>query len=218
LVKVLVFRSTHKDVIAQDSQVAQLFKEIEAATQKISDQATVQLSGKNDIRISSAERTQARENLRKALDRLCRTAASIGLKQFFMPADKSDRALVAVGRIFVAAAEPLVAEFVANHLPVDFIERLKAAIEAIERSIEQQATSKDARKVATATIAEAQSAALAALIRLDPIMSNLLADNEPVRAAWVAARTIERASSSKKPTVSTSPPNPPIATAATNAA
>jgi len=137
---------------------------------------------------------------------------SMGLKQFFMPRERSDRATADVARIFAANAEPLKKEFIANHMPEDFIERLRAGIEDIEHSIEQQAASKGARKIATAAIAQDRARASALLERLDPIMDNLLRDNPPMKEAWGAARRVEKGATAKKP--AETPPVTPAATAA----
>jgi hypothetical protein len=121
------------------------------------------------------------------------------LKQFFMPRQKGDRALANVARIFVQLAEPLKDEFVKNHVQPDFIDRLKGGIASIERAIEQQAASKGSRKTATFGIAAAQDEALAAVARLDPLMENLLRGNERLKAAWWAARKIDKKPTYKKP-------------------
>ncbi len=124
-VKVLVFRSTYQELIGKDSQMDQLFQMVEEALARISAQATMQVSDRNHVRMSSGGRNDAREELRHGLESLCRTAASMGLKQFFMPRGRGDRALVNVARTFVPLAEPLQKEFLANHLPEDFIDRTK---------------------------------------------------------------------------------------------
>ena len=116
-------------------------------------------------------------------------------------------------------------EFIANHLPEDFIERLRAGVEGIERSIEQQAASKGERRSATAAIATARAEALAVLTRLDPVMDNLLRDNPPAKSVWDAARRVEKAATVKKPagkqvtsSQSAPPPSPPPASSAGAAA
>jgi hypothetical protein len=212
IVRVLVFRTAHPELFPKDSQADQLLQKVEAISRIISSQSTSQASGKNDVRISADVRTNARENLRKDLESITRTAASMGLKQFFMPRDRSDRSYTDVGRIFAMNAEPLKQDFIANHMPEDFIERLKAGIENIERSIEQQAASKGARKVATTALTNARTEAIAVLARLDPVMDNLLRDNTPIKAAWDAARHVEKAASGKKPVES--PPATPADKAA----
>jgi hypothetical protein len=211
LVRVLVFRSTYSNLIAKGSTEDKLFDELEAAHNKLSQHATLQASGKSAGRLSSSERQAAREDLRTALDILCRTAASMGLKQFFLPHDKGDRSLANVGRVFLPLLEPLKKEFLDNHLPEDFIEKLKSAVEKIESSITQQAVTTGAHVSATTGIASAQAKALAALNRLDPIIENLLRGNETVKAVWDGARRVEKVSSTK----SASPPE--AASAATAA-
>src|SRR4029434_9912614 len=106
LVRVLVFRTSIQELIEKDSQIDQCFRKVEAALSKIAAQSTLQTSGQNDVRVSSEERTSAREGLREHLESLTRTASSLGMKQFFMPRDKNDRAIVDVARIFVHVAEP----------------------------------------------------------------------------------------------------------------
>jgi len=100
LVRVLVFRSNQKNLIGKDSQAGQLFEKADAAFKPISAQSTLQASGKNAVRLSSRERTTVRDELRKDLEAVSHTAASMGIKEFFMPRDKGDRAIADVARIF----------------------------------------------------------------------------------------------------------------------
>jgi hypothetical protein len=212
MVRVLVFRSTHPELFPKDSQADQLLLKVEAISRSFSSQSTMQTSVKNDVRLSGGVRSSVREKLRKDLESVSRTAASMGLKQFFMPRDRGDRTIANVARIFAASAEPLKKDFIASHMPEDFIERLKAGVEDIERSIEQQAASKSARKEATTALINARTEATTVMTRLDPIMDNLLRDNAPLKAAWDAARRVEKAATAKKPAES------PQATPAQNAA
>jgi hypothetical protein len=164
---------------------------VEAALRKIEEQSALQTTGQNDVRMSSEDRTAAREKLHEQLDSLARTASSMGLKQFFMPRERGDRSIANVARIFMQMAEPLKEQFVKHHIPADFLDRLKAGIADIEQAIQQQARGKGGRKTATATIAAAQEEALAELIRLDPLVENLLYDQQPLKAAWYAARRVK---------------------------
>jgi hypothetical protein len=198
LVRVLVFRNTIQDLIVKDSQLDQCFKKIESALNRIAAQSTLQASGENNLRVSSQERETAREDLRQHLESLTRTASSMGLKQFFMPRNKNDRAIADVARVFVQLAEPLKEDFVKYHVPEDFIERLKGEIVSLERAMQQQAAGQGSRRAATAAIATAQDEALAELARLDPLMDNLLRENQPVRTAWYAARRLEKAPAWKR--------------------
>jgi hypothetical protein len=199
LVRVLVFRSSYEALIGKNSPADQLFQKVETALKEISAHSTSQASERNALRRSSSERTDARDELRKLLESVSRTAESMGLKEFFMPRDKSDRAIADVGRIFVTMAEPLKKDFIANHMPEEFIDRMKENVENIERSIAQQAASRGGRKAATTGIRTAQADALAAIARLDPIMENLFRDNGPVKSVWETARRVEKAPAPKKP-------------------
>src|SRR4051794_19413085 len=115
IVRVLVFRTSHPELFPKDSQADQLLQKVDAISRLISSQSTSQASGKNDVRISADVRTTARENLRRDLESFPRTAASMGLKQFFMPRGRSDRSYTDVGRVFAMNAEPLKKDFIANH-------------------------------------------------------------------------------------------------------
>jgi hypothetical protein len=199
LVRVQVFRKEHPELIDNDPTLSRLFQQIDEALKRMGAQATQQASGKAKVMVSAEDREVARSELKKLLENLCRTAAGIGLKQFFMPSDRGDRSLANAARVFIATAEPFKSDFAASHLPENYFDRLREAAERIERSIQHQAAGKGAHKTATTAIDEAEAEARAALAKLDPIMDNLLGTNEPVKAAWMAARRIEKAPASRKP-------------------
>jgi len=49
----------------------------------------------------------------------------MGMKEFFMPRGKGDRAIADVARIFAKLPEPVKTEFIANHMSEDFIDRFE---------------------------------------------------------------------------------------------
>jgi hypothetical protein len=198
LVRVQVFRNEHPDLINNDPTLTRLFQQIDEALKQIGTHATLQASGKARVVVSAEERTSARDELRKLLENLCRTAAGIGLKQFFMPSDRSDRAMANAARAFIATAGPFKNEFAASHLPENILDRIQEGAEKIERIIQEQAAGKGAHMTASTAISQAQARARAALAKLDPIMENLLSANEPVKAAWTSARRTEKAPSPRK--------------------
>ena len=79
-------------------------------------------------------------------------------------------------------------------MPEDFIDRLRAAVQDLERTIKDQSFNKGIRLAATATIEQTRSDALAALQRLDPIMVNILREDPPTRGLGkrAACRAISR--------------------------
>lgn len=217
LVRVLVFRTANKDLIAKSPQVDQLLQKVEAAMNRIADLAALQTSGSNGIRLFLEKRTSAREDLRKELESIARTAASMGLGEFFLPRERTDRAIASVARSFVTMAEPIKEDFLANHVPPDFIERLKTGVEIMEGAFQKQVASKSTRRGATAGLVEAEDEVLTTLARLDPLMDNLLRDNEPVKAAWAAARHVAKTPGLRKPT-EPPPLTPPVTPPADKAA
>jgi hypothetical protein len=114
------------------------------------------------------------------------------LGQFWMSRDKSDRSLLAMGQTFASRAEPLKQAFIDSHMAPDFIERLNAAVENLEKTIKDQVFRENTRMAATSAIDQTRNDALSALERLDPLMENLLRDDPPTFTVWQSARHVER--------------------------
>ena len=76
--------------------------------------------------------------------------------------------------------EPFTQMFIDSGMPMDFIEKLNAAIKDVQHAMSEQEFSKGARLKAAAAAADTRSNALSALHRLDPIMDNLLRDIHPL--------------------------------------
>jgi len=209
LVRVLAFWTTYRDLIGKDSLADQLFQQLDAACQKLAKHGTLQASGKAAVRLSAGERAAARQSLVNQLETICRTAVGMGLKQFWMPRERSDQAFVQAGETFPERLMPLKKQFVENHLPENFIENLVAATETLNRSLKDEAFSMGKQLAATSTIDQVQSEALSTLSRLDPILENQLSGNPPVRSVWDSARRVERARLSAKPPQKGQPKVPP---------
>jgi len=127
-----------------------------------------------------------------------------------MPRGRSDGTMVSVGRSWAVHLEAFKQMFIDSGMPMDFIEKLNAAIKDVQRAISEQEFSKGARLKAATAIADTRSNALSALHRLDPIMDNLLRDNPPDFAVWQRARRVERYNAAKP--VDTADPSPPVHT------
>ena len=115
--------------------------------------------------------------------------------------------LVSVGNLWAEHVVPLNQLFIDSGMPADFIEKLNAAIEKVQRTIQDQAHSNGARLQAAIAIQHTRSQAVSALRRLDPIMDNLLLGDPPVLAVWQRARRVERSNSSKPVEEAASPPS-----------
>lgn len=201
--RVLVFRAKYPKWFAGGTVAAELMDEVKSSFDKLSEQGTTQLSGNGAIKRSTVDRAQSRRMLWTQLEAIDRIARALKLPQFWMPRDRGDRRAIDVGKAFVQHAQPLRDLFVANHLPEDFIDRLRIAVENLEAAITSQTVDRGTRRAATAAIGETRQQALAVLQRLDAIVQNLVGDDLPALAVWQSARRISWPAGSKPEPVST---------------
>jgi len=190
--RVLVFANTYPQFFAKDAPTSPLIERIGAAAQKLSAHANSQTSSRRAVRISSNDRSEARAALRGQLETISRTARGLKLSEFWLPRNKSDRAIVETAHLFAAKAESLKQAFIDSYMPADFLEKLNLAIQNFEKSIKAQAFSIGTRLAATAAMDQARTDALSALESLDPLMENRLRDDPPTLAVWESARHLER--------------------------
>src|SRR5207247_1433830 len=174
----------------------------------LSSHATSLEGGGAKLRASSIDRVTARRILREWLETISRTAKGLRRAEFSMPRGRSDVTLVSVGRLWTEHVVPLKQPFIDSGMPADFIEQLNAAIENVQRTIQDQTQSHSARLEAALAIQHTRGQAVAALRRLDPIMGNLLRDDPPVLAVWQRARRVERSNGSRPAQDEASPPAP----------
>jgi hypothetical protein len=208
--RILVFAKTHPQYFEEHSRAARLAADIDAAVGKLSEDAISQTSRNSAMRLSSVDRALARDALRDQLLAISRTAKGLGLHQFWMPRDGSDRALVEFGHIFARHAAPLRDRFIESHLPAGFIDDLNKAVQNLEAKIQDQAANKGSRIAATVALEKARTTAVAAVQALDPIMENILRNEPETLAVWQSARRVERTGSRKTaedlpPSLPTSP-------------
>jgi hypothetical protein len=90
---------------------------------------------------------------------------------------------------------------VAHELPTNFLGRLRAAIEALERAMLARTSGRDQRVGARASIEAAMEAGLRAVRRLTAIVPNRVQDPATV-VRWNGARRIDYGAGAKKGDVS----------------
>jgi hypothetical protein len=205
-----VFASRYQQFFTKGSPAGQLLDVIAGAIQKLSDHSTSQASGKGDAKVSTEDRAAARTALRSQLDAISRTAKGLNLSDFWLSRERSDRSLVAMGRMFVGRAALLKDLFIGSHMAPDFIDKLNVAVENLEKTIFDQVFQEGTRITATSAINETRNAALAGLQRLDPLMENLLRDDPPALALWHSARHVERYTGGKRAKQNAAAEDPPI--------
>ena len=210
LARIGVFAATHTQYFAKDSPAGQLLDEIEGAIGKLSACKTSQTSAREDRKLSTVDRAAARTELRRQLDAISRTARALNLGQFWVPGDKSDRALAEIGQIFATRAEPLKQTFIEGHLLPDFLDSLKAAVQNLEKTMAEQVSRAGVRIAATSGIEQTRNDAMSAVDRLDALMQNVLRDDAPALAVWRSARRVERYARPRRAELASAPAAPSI--------
>ena len=188
----------------------ELFARLNTVIDELGTHTTAQSSGRSATQQSSASKAAAREELRRDLEAISRTArvmafSTAGLEdKFRAPRSVADQALLATARAFAADAHPLSAEFTRRGLPDDFLDDLNADIEEFEQAINQKIQKRGAQVAATAAIDSALERGSDTVRELDAIMRNRLANDSSSLAAWLSASHTQR--SPRRATVS--PPAP----------
>jgi hypothetical protein len=173
---------------------------------------TAQSSGHSATIQSSTSKAAARDELRRDLDAISRTARSMALStpgledKFRAPRGVSDQGLLATARAFAADAQPLKTEFTRRGLPDDFLDDLTSDIEEFEQAINQKIQKRESQVAATAAIDSALERGINIVRELDAIMRNQFANDPASLAAWLSASHTER--SPRRAPANPSPPPP----------
>jgi hypothetical protein len=195
LARVVEFYPSHAGLFKTNTVAAETFAALGSAVATVSEQATLQLAGKNELRTSTIVRAAAREALIKQIERVVETAVAIsidkpGLDAKFRLTDRSDHTIIQTARTFATEAETMKSDFLQHCLPDHFIDDLRAGAAQLDRAILDQAGSKNKRANATKAVNDAMAVCLTLLQRVDAIVANTLADNPPALAEWNVTRRV----------------------------
>jgi len=210
IVRVRDFGSDHASDFAATSLANQMFTQVATAVTKLDGLAASQASGAP--REGTSTRDDAREELRRRMEAISRTARAIAIdtpgleEKFREPRGENDQILLAAARAFATDAVPFAAQFVAHELPATFIDDLKASIAKLEAAIGNQSGAIGDRVGAGAGIAAILEEAMIALRKLDPIIRNKYANDPATLAEWTSASHIERAPKRKAESPPSTPP------------
>lgn len=158
-----------------------------------------QAAGLSESRFSFAGKNTSRENVREDLSDIARTARSMNYQfpdiaeKFRMPRGNNDAQLLAAARSFLAEATLRKDDFIAYGMPADFLEDLKADIEAFEEALNMTGSAIDSHVEATAAIDEAIRKGMIILRILSGIVKNVFRNDAGKLAAWTSASHIEKA-------------------------
>ncbi|HEX8772852.1 MAG TPA: hypothetical protein VF735_04550 [Pyrinomonadaceae bacterium] len=209
--RVREFGASREAEFPQTTLAGELFAGLNGIIAEIDGHTAAQASGQSASMESTGSKSAARDELRRDLEAISRTARVMartipGLEnKFRAPRSISDQALLAMARAFAADALPLKAEFTRRGLPDDFLDDLAADIEAFEEAVNQQIQKREAQVAATAALDDAIERGVSIVRELDAIMRNKLATDHASLAAWLSASHIERPP--RRAARSTSPPD-----------
>jgi hypothetical protein len=175
--------------------------------------ASTQVSGRNTAQQGVTGKAAARDELRRDMEAISRTARSMAFDtpgiedKFRLPYQPKDQELLNTARAFAADAQPLAAEFTRRGLPADFLADIASDIESFEQAINRKTSGRSAQVAATAAIDNLIEDGMRHLRQLDTVVRNVFADDPASLAAWISASHVERAPRSRKQPGST-PPQP----------
>lgn len=213
--RVREFGALRASEFPESSLGRELLNRLDAVVTELDEHASAQTSRQGGAQGGTAGKAAARDELRRDLEAISRTARVLALavpgleNKFRAPRSVSDQALLATARAFAADALPLKAEFTRRGLPEDFLEDLADDIEAFEQSITGTIRQREARVSATAAIDESIERGANAVSELDVIVRNKFADDTATLAAWLSASHTQRAPRRARPDSNAPPPPAP---------
>ncbi len=196
--RVRAFMTDRSAQFPSTTLAGELLTQLNAVIDEMNTHTTAQTSGRSAVLQSSTSKAAARDELRRDLDAISRTARVLassitGLEdKFRAPRSVSDQALLATARAFAADALPLAAEFKRRGLPDDFLEDLNADIAEFEQAINEKIRKRGAQVAATAAIDDALERGINIVRELDAIMRNRLSSDHAPLAAWLSASHTQR--------------------------
>jgi molecular chaperone GrpE (heat shock protein) len=215
LVRVRNFGQTFGRLFPQSSLAGQMFGTIADAVKHLEEHNVAMMS---TAPAAKNTRAIARDALRNRLEAIARTAREIaestpGLEdKFALPEGANDQELLTAGRLFVRDAEPFKAQFIALALPQTFVSDLTHVVDNFERALRDRDAGKSENTAAKASIESALASGLAAVRKLDVIVSNTLQDDAVTMAVWERERRVRYRNRVKAAVTPASPaPEPPEA-------
>ena len=120
-------------------------------------------------------------------------------QKFRLPRSGSDQALLASATAFVADGTPVVATFIANEMPADFLTVTQTLIDQFKATGVDQTAGLEKQVGATAELKDNRHKGVLMLEALKSMVPNKYRNNPTVLAEWHTASHIERPSHHKQP-------------------
>ncbi|HEY0657046.1 MAG TPA: hypothetical protein VGD05_01155 [Pyrinomonadaceae bacterium] len=186
------------------SKGAQLFAEMGNIIEQLNQTGAEQAAAISDSRQSHSGKDAARENVRRRVAAIVRTAEGISNEipamknKFRSPGNNNDQKLLAAARAFHTEAAPFKATFIEYGLRADFLDELEAAITDFDQTLTATSAARGEQVASTADIGETVREGMTVRQQLDVIARNKYADNTGKLAAWESASRVEH-HKAKKP-------------------
>ena len=196
--RVRAFGAAHAAQFPPNSFGAEKFAALGAVIAGLDEHATTQVSGLSTAQQGVTGKAAARDELRRGLEALSRTARIIGFDtpgledKFRLPRSPKDQELISTARAFASDAGPLAAEFVRRGLPANFLADLASDIESFEAAVSRKTEGRAAHVAATAAIDDLVEDGMKNLRQLDTVVRNIFADDPATLAGWTSASHVER--------------------------
>ena len=192
-VRVRDFGETYASLFPAASLAQEQFAAVGAAVKALAGHAVTKMSV---ARVGKSPKAAARLALIERLETLALTGRAMAQNKpeladrFRVPHPQPDQALITAGRLFAQDAEALKAEFLAHAMPETFIADLTKAVGDFEAAIQDRQNGKAASAGVRASIKTAITAGMAAVTRLDAIVTNHLGRNPQTMAVWRRERRV----------------------------
>jgi len=172
-------------------------RQLDAAVAKVAAHRQGQLVAENERRAAKARQESAATELQtkhmKPIAKFAR-AKLPGVPDFASLSENGSRlrtrALVPAARAMAAAAESVVEVLVAAQFPADVVPQLTRAADTLEEALNDHATRKVAKGVATASLRQHLEEGRSAVALLDPIVTRKLAGNAGLLEGWRRAKRV----------------------------
>lgn len=194
LVRVRDFGKSYGHLFPESSVGRQTFAEVAAAVKELDAHALMHMTAL--VSASAGQKAIARGALRDALQAISQTARVLandapGLdKQFELPRPATDQAMLTAGRKFARDVEPFAQPFIAHGMKTTFVDDLVALVDNLEHALTTRGMGRDERLAARASTKAAVSAGVAAVRRLNVIVTNALKNDDVTRTVWDSDRRV----------------------------
>jgi hypothetical protein len=197
IMRVYDFAVQHLSQFPKGSSAAEILAAIGSIRMKLTHLLSAQVSDRSAVRSISNRKSAARKVLEARLRKIDRTALVLNIDSIRWTRAGTDQSLLDTGRSFATNLAPLKEQFIRQGLPEGFIEDLNVAVSDLERVISSLT---EARGAGSGTIRDFNATlteALKLVKQFEGLVSNTMAGDPVVMAAWDAARRIARSGKSK---------------------